>query len=81
MGWLGGFHRNITAATSSLMAEGWALRDGLVLAKNDNIRKLEIEIDSLGVIQLLNDHDTANHPLGHMSLMEAFEVVCRAYLS
>lgn len=28
---------------------------GLVLAKNDNIRKLEIEINSLGVIQLLNE--------------------------
>lgn len=46
--WLGGFHRNMTAI-SSLMAELWALRDGLSLAKAENMKKLEIEVDTLGV--------------------------------
>lgn len=36
------------AANSSLMAEVWALRDGLALAKDENIRKLKIEVDAFG---------------------------------
>lgn len=41
--WLGGFHRNM-AANSSLMAEIWALRDDLALAKDRNVHNLEIEM-------------------------------------
>lgn len=74
-GW-GGFQRNF-AATSSLMTEFWALRDGLTFAKEENVRKLEVETDAQGVIQLLQDHGMANHPLGNIildcrSLMEEF---------
>lgn len=80
--WLGSFHRYLLA-NSSLMAEFWALRDGLNFAKEEHVTKLEVETDALGVIQLLNDHEMANHPLGNIlldcrsarSLMEAFEVV------
>lgn len=61
------------------MAELWALRDGLSLAKAENARKLEIEVDALGVIQLLNEQ-TKNHPMGNIlldcrSLMAELEAV------
>lgn len=65
--WLGGFHRNLLAS-SSLMAELWALRDGLNFAKEEDVTKLEVETDALGVIQLLNDHEMANHSLGNILL-------------
>ncbi|KAI8523423.1 hypothetical protein RHMOL_Rhmol13G0072400 [Rhododendron molle] len=52
--WIGGFHRNIIV-DSSLKAELWALRDGLSLAKDENIKKLEIEVDSMTLGNLLFD--------------------------
>ncbi|KAI8562677.1 hypothetical protein RHMOL_Rhmol03G0053100 [Rhododendron molle] len=48
------------------MAEILALRDGLVLAKAENVKNLEIEVDALGVVQLIGDHQTTNHPLGNL---------------
>lgn len=61
------------------MAELWALRDGFSLAKAENVRKLEIEVDALGVVQLLNEQ-TKNHPMGNIlldcrSLMVELEAV------
>lgn len=44
------------------MAEVLALRDGLMLAKTEGVRKLEIETDALGIIQLMNDHQMAKPP-------------------
>lgn len=62
------------------MVEVWALRDGLVFEKAENVRNLEIEMDALGVLQLLNDKHMTNHPLDNIlldcrSIMEAFEAV------
>lgn len=53
--WVGSFSRAI-CFTNSMAAELWGLRDGLVLAKNLNIRKLLIEIDAQTVINVLKLH-------------------------
>ena len=37
------------------MAELWALMDGLVLARNENVSNLCVELDALAVIQLLKN--------------------------
>lgn len=64
------------------MTEVWALRDGLALAKEENVKNLETQIDALVVIPRLisNDHHTENHQLGNIlldcrSLIEEFEEV------
>ncbi|KAI8526906.1 hypothetical protein RHMOL_Rhmol12G0034900 [Rhododendron molle] len=67
-------------ASSSLMAEIWALRDGLTLAKESNLHNLEVEVDARGVIPLLNDVNAKNHPLRNIlldcrSLMLELDVV------
>lgn len=77
--WIGGFHRNIIA-DSSLKAELWALRDGLSLAKDENIKKLEIEVDSMTVLNLIHATNMVNHPLVNLLfdcrlLMQGFEEV------
>ena len=51
------------------MAKLWALRDGLILAKEMGIQQLIIELDALSVVILLNN-DTEN------SLMEPLLTDC-----
>lgn len=41
--------------------ELWALRDGLTLAKNLSIQKLEIETDATMTVNLLNQHIPSTH--------------------
>ncbi|KAI8552114.1 hypothetical protein RHMOL_Rhmol06G0239800 [Rhododendron molle] len=82
--WTGGLHRMITA-DSSLKAELWAVRDGLVLAREHNIRSLEIGVDALGVVQLINDNNSTNHRTGSISpdcrfLMKEFDVASIKYI-
>ncbi|KAG5559812.1 hypothetical protein RHGRI_003190 [Rhododendron griersonianum] len=50
------------------MAKVLALRDGLLLAKAEGGRKLGIETDALGVFQLMQDNQIANHPFGNILL-------------
>ncbi|KAI8561499.1 hypothetical protein RHMOL_Rhmol04G0344900 [Rhododendron molle] len=52
-------------ADSSLKAEIWALGDGLVLARDENIQRLEIEVDAITVLQI-SDTTAENHPLGNL---------------
>lgn len=50
------------------MAELRALRDGLALAKEERVRKLEVETDAMGIIHLINDTSLSNRPLGNILL-------------
>ena len=52
--WLKGFARGI-GYTNSALAELWALRDGLILAKEMGIQQLIIELDALSIVILLNN--------------------------
>ena len=56
------------------MAELWALRDGLLLAKEMGLSNLIIEMDALSVVLLMNNN-TAN------LLMEPLLIDCRNLLS
>uniref|UniRef100_A0A2N9F7H7 Reverse transcriptase domain-containing protein n=1 Tax=Fagus sylvatica TaxID=28930 RepID=A0A2N9F7H7_FAGSY len=47
-GWIKGFSRKI-GVTNSLAAELWGLRDGLILAHQQNIKKIIIELDAKAV--------------------------------
>ena len=55
------------------MVELWALRDGLILAKDLNLNSLIVELDAKSVVQLMNN-DFAN------MLMEPLLTDCRTLL-
>ena len=57
--WIRGFSRSIGHATS-VMAELWALRDGLKLAVQLGIGCLEVELDAKIIVEMLNNADSAN---------------------
>ena len=59
--------------TSNFMAELWALRDGLILAREMGLNNLIIELDALSVVTLMNN-DSAN------LLMELLLTDCRNLL-
>ncbi len=62
--WLRGFSHKL-GITNSLAAELWGIRDGLLLARDLNIRKLIVESDAKSVVDLLktkNLGDNAFHP-------------------
>ena len=52
--WIKGYARGL-GHTNSIMAELWALRDGLVLAKEMGLTNLIIELDALSVVILMNN--------------------------
>ena len=52
--WLKGFARGL-GFTNSALAELWALRDGLLLAKEMGIQQLIIELDALNIVILMNN--------------------------
>ena len=49
--WINGFARNC-GKVNSVMAELWALRDGLYLVATENIHYLIVELDALAVVHL-----------------------------
>ena len=53
--WVTGFSRSL-GCTNSFLAELWALRDGLTLAKDLNLNNLIIELDAKSVVQLMNNN-------------------------
>ena len=53
--WLTGYARPL-GQTNSCMAELWALRDGLMLAKELGLNNLIIELDVLSVVLLMNNN-------------------------
>ena len=50
--WLKGYTRSL-GCTNSCMAELWALRDGLLLARDMGLNSLIIELDALSVVLLM----------------------------
>ena len=52
--WINGFARNC-GKMNSIMAELWALRDGLQMAATENIHNLIVELDALAVVQLMKN--------------------------
>ena len=71
--WLKGYARPL-GGSNSCMAELWALRDGLLLAKEMGLNNLIIEMDALSVVLLMNNN-SAN------LLMEPLLTDCRNLLS
>ena len=57
--WVKGFSRSI-GHTTSVMAEWWALRDGLNLAIQLGISKLEIELDAKVIVEVLKSTNCPN---------------------
>ena len=58
--WVKGFMRNIGQATS-VAAEFWALRDGLMLAAQLGITHLHVELDAQVVVNLVLSKKTINN--------------------
>ena len=52
--WISGFARDC-GKVNSVMAELWALRDGLQMAATKNIHNLIIELDALAVVHLMKN--------------------------
>ena len=71
--WLRGYARPL-GCSNSCIAELWALRDGLLLAKEMGFNNIIIEMDALSVV-LLMKNNTAN------LLMEPLLTDCRNLLS
>ena len=57
--WVKGFLRSI-GHTASVMAEWWALRDGLTLIIQLGINQLEVELDAKVTVEMLNGADCPN---------------------
>ncbi|KAK9996367.1 hypothetical protein SO802_021053 [Lithocarpus litseifolius] len=57
--WVKGFSRKI-GTSSCLLAKLWALRDGLIMARNNHVEKLIINVDALEVINLLSNTKATN---------------------
>ena len=57
--WVKGFARSI-GFTTSITAEFWALRDGLLLAVRMGVQKLVIELDAKVVVELMQSNSPSN---------------------
>lgn len=57
--WVAGFARKL-GAVSSIIAELWALKDGLLLAKQLNLLNVNIELDAEFIVHLLSHLNTVN---------------------
>ena len=65
--WIRGFSRSI-GYTTSVLAELWALRDGLTLAIQLGIRCLEVELDAKVIVEMLNNVDSSNKKFSSLLL-------------
>ena len=70
--WVKGYARGLRH-TSSVMVEWWALKDGLILAKEMGLNNLIIELDALSVVILMNNDS-------EIFLMEPLLTDCRNLL-
>ena len=57
--WIRGFARYI-GYTTSIIAEFWALRDGLNLAIQLGVQNLEVELDAKVIVDLINSRNSSN---------------------
>ncbi|KAL3818097.1 hypothetical protein ACJIZ3_004002 [Penstemon smallii] len=63
--WIAGFSSKLGDVTIT-QAELLAAREGLRLAWERRIQRIEIELDSEVVLKMINEADTAIHPLGRI---------------
>ena len=56
--WIKGYSRAL-GTTNSFIAELWALRNGLIIAKDLGLNNLIVELDALSVVHMINN-DTSN---------------------
>ncbi|KAK9990739.1 hypothetical protein SO802_025724 [Lithocarpus litseifolius] len=82
--WIRGYSRSI-GYTTSVMAELWALRDGLSLAIQLGIRNLVVELDAKVIVKMLNNADNSNKKFSPLlfdcrSLMARFTQVQVAHV-
>ena len=57
--WVAGFVRKL-GSMSSILAELWALKDGLLLARQLDILNVNIELDADLIVHLLNNPSSHN---------------------
>jgi len=57
--WIKGFARYI-GSTTSIIAEFWALRDGLKLVIQLGVQNLEVELDVKVIVDLINSRNSSN---------------------
>ena len=57
--WIKGFARYI-GYTTSIIAEFWALRDGLNLSIQLGVQNLEVELDAKVIVDLINSRNSSN---------------------
>lgn len=62
-----GFYRHIGTTTNTI-AELWAVRDGLILARDKNISNIVLEVDAEVVVYLLQQEPVPLHP--------SFNILC-----
>ena len=65
--WVKGYARGIRH-TNNFMAELWALRDGLNLAREMGVNNLIIELDALSIVLLMNN-EAENIRMDHYFLI------------
>ena len=58
--WVKGFARSVGFATS-ITAEFWALRDGLILASQMGLQNIEVELDAKIVVDLVQSNSVVNN--------------------
>lgn len=68
--WIRGYSRAL-GSTNNVIAELWALRDGLIIAKDLGLNYLIVELDVLSVVHMINS-DNSN------MLMEPLLSDCRS---
>ena len=78
--WVRGFLRSIGYATS-IVAEVWALRDGLKLAFSIEIQNLIVELDAKVIVELFKSNNCTNRIFSPIiddcrSLLDRFHQVC-----
>ncbi|GLT71848.1 hypothetical protein SLA2020_438390 [Shorea laevis] len=73
--WISGFACKI-GYTSSLRAELWGIREGLILAYQRNIHNLIVEVDSMVAAQLLGSGISSHHPF-YTLILDCREILSR----
>ena len=53
--WIKGYSRAL-GTTNSFIAELWALRNGLIIAKDLGLNNLIVELDALSVVHMINNN-------------------------
>jgi len=82
--WIRGYLRSI-GYTTSVMAELWALMDGLFLAIQLGISNLEVELDAKVIVEMVKNADNSNKKfspllLDYRSLMASLTQVWVAHV-